>query len=590
MVAWNGMGIASMKIMHSFKLKWVLLILLGGGTVLGQGCASSGTTSGGGGEEGGAIDTGFESGPVDIPVTIAKATGGIDPSTVQFTGATPNLTAQLTKYRKQTAITSGTLSGCLIDRTLTETVRGYVGSTLTFEDETESGCFVFTSVSTGTNVIMTSCNSDDDCGPSATAVISTAGRVHVIFTNITMNRASRIAVSSEGIIAFCGTDADGNAVIGVIPQAGKLPESLLTVTSCDRIRLGDFTSDGNLIYADTTADKVFSLSSAGTTTELYDTEDDLGYLRILGNSVAFSPDAAGKTVGINSNLLTFDTADSSIEYRVFDWLDSSTVLVSEALSSGAGSNLLEMDTTSLTATANVSVASYPISIDCDGADNCFALTDDGLNIGNNNLDQYVSGTGLTTRLAERFVLGQDVCEEGPVFESDFGTLLENQIGFFRRATSEIVHSSRLGTNPHCDPTNPNHIIFECPSSDTPQVCSFRPDFDEIAAGLATHLFILGDLQVSGCSEVMSLVTGDPFGDLAAVSSATTVDLDILDDNGAFYSNSTCTGTPITQATIASGASVSSEFYFKSTSSGTVYFTASDAAGLLTKAAWKIDVP
>lgn len=572
------------KMMLRIWLKSLLFILLAG--PLTAGCASSGT-SGGGGDGGGAIDLGFQSGPVDIPITIAKATGGIDPSTVQFTSVEPNLTPKLATMRKQTAVTSGTLSGCLIDRTLTETVRGYVGSTLTFEDETESGCFAFTGVTPPVSIIMSSCGSDT-CGPPSTAVISSTGRVHVIFTNVVMNRASRSAVSSTGQIAFCGTDADGNAAIGLIPQAGRLPEVLLNVTSCDQVLIGNFTSDGNLIYTDTSQDKVISVDSTGTATSLYDTADDLGYLRILNNNVAFSPDVDGKDVSVNSGALSFSTADSSIIYRVFDWLNATTLLISEALSAG-GANLLEVNVADSTVNSEVDVSSYPVKIDCDGADNCFSLTDDGLNLGNNILDQYNASTGLTTRLADRFILTENVCDDGPVFESDFGTVLQNQIGFYRRSTGEIVYSSRFGTNPRCDPTNTNHVIFQCPSSDTAQMCSFRPDFDQIGSGEATHLFILGDLQASGCSEAMTVVTIDPFGALTAVSTAITVDLALIGDNGAFYSDSNC-GTPITQLTLDSGSSHSSDFYYKASSSGTVYFTASDATGLLTEAGWKIDVP
>ncbi|MDO8519865.1 MAG: hypothetical protein Q7T11_06850 [Deltaproteobacteria bacterium] len=581
--------------MAFLKIRWLVLFLVLQGCSGATGGLGSDDGSGGGDDgtgtgtedSGGGVEDSFQSGPVDIPITIAKATGGIDPSTVEFTEGSPNLTSpQLRSVLRQQTV-SGTLSGCLIDRSLSETINAYdTEGSLQATAETSSGCFQFTGVSSGTRLTLAACG-DDECGPPIIASISNAGKVHVIMTNITMEPTSRLAVSLLGKVAFCATDADGNDAIGMIEQAGELPAALLQVTDCAEIRIKGYTSDEKVVYRDNAQDKIYTVDTAGTTAEVASSADDVAFIRVRGTDIAYSPDADGIQVAVNGTAQTFNTSDSTLSYRVFDFIGDSTLLVAEAKLSG-GSRVFQKSTSSSTEISEVDTAFYPASISCNADGLCFALIDDGLGIGNYNLGLYSTTYGFVPHIASRFLLNEQVCDTGAVYESDFGETLGNQIGFYK-TSGELVYSSRFGTIPRCDPTNENHSFFLCDSEGTAQVCSFRPDFDSVTAGTATHLFFVAETAVNAgaCTGAFSISTTDGFGTLTAVSSAITINLSVKGSNGAYYSTSDCSGSAITQTSIPSGSNQTSSFYFKAATAGTVYSYSTDAADVLTKAAWKI---
>ena len=188
----------------------------------------------------------------------------------------------------------------------------------------------------------------------------------------------------------------------------------------------------------------------------------------------------------------------------------------------------------------------------------------------------------------------EVCSSSnPVFELEAGDDddLINVIGFRNNSTGEIIYSGQLGIFPRCDQTNTNHTLFFCEESDTGQVCSFRPDFDALQTGVAVHLFNTGTREIlNGACSALSTSVGDSFGSVVTASSAVTVNLEASGGNGAFYSDSdtSCTGSTVSQVTIAAGGSTAS-YRYKPASTGTTYVRARDSASVLTMGVIKMAI-
>lgn len=573
---------------------------------LGLSCGGS-SLGGGDGDGDGDGDTGgsFQSGPVDIPVTIAKAAPAIDPSTIVFREGSNNLTVPPQIGKSRQAVSSGTLSGSLYDTSTEQTVCGYVSGALTFQETTSSGSFEFSGVTPPTAITLLVCSDEngdgavDTGGNPLTAQISSAGRVTVVISNLVLTADSKMVLSSTNEVFFCANDSNGNPVIGKIPKPGEAPVVFATVSGCTNIRIRGVGSAGGPIYVDTSTDQIYSCNSAGSCSAIDSTLDDLAYARVSANGdVAYATDADGVKLSVNGSPVSFSTSDATVIYRVFDWKDAQTLLVVEALTTG-GSNVIEKDVSTLTALVkgdplpdfDFTSIIYPVFVDCNASGVCFGLCDDGTATENNQLCEI--GSSSIAPLIDP-VTSTEVCPSGnPVFELEAGTEAEliDPIGFRNRTSGELIYSGQTGLFPRCDPTNENHALFFCNESDTSQICSFRPDFDQLKTGIAAHLFNTGSRLIgNGECTSLSTSTGDAVGTVVNATSSVTVNLEASGNNGAFYpdGDSTCSGSSITQVTIATGEHTAS-FRYKPTSTGTVFVRARDSASVLTLGVTKVTV-
>lgn len=573
--------------------------------LISSGC-SGGALGGGIGDDDDDSSSAFEEGPVDIPITIAKATAPIDPSTIEFTEATESLPVPLL-IKKQEAVGPGILSGCLYDRSEEKTICAYYGGSLRDTVTTTSGCFEFDGIDPPTERTLLVCSDADGDGtidtggPYITVQIRKNGDVTVVITNITMMANTQMAIGSSTEIYFCGTDADGNPAIGKISRPGEVAEKLANVSSCPDIKIKG-VGLGGVYYFDTFAGKVYFCDSDACS-EYDTTEDNYAYARDHSGNIAYATDADGKNVDVNASALTFSTDNSSIAYRVFDWKDSDTLLVGEALYPAGGTAYFEYDVSGQISSLNPPALTkaqivpgsefnhlqYAVSIDCDGNGNCYGLLDSGdpdLEI--NELVQI--GPSVTILLTDRPVNTVKACPGGnPSFDIESGVSLGNQVAFYNISDGEFAFSSHLGDFPRCDPKNDNHTLFFCDEQSTGQICSFRPDLEKAVSGSPYILSLSGSsyVGVGGCISGTAS-TADAFGMMVDVTNDVTINLSTPSNNGTFYSSTdgSCSGSTITSRTISSG-SHNASFDYQPDSAGFVYWHASDADSVLVRATYKI---
>ena len=234
-------------------------------------------------------------GPIEIPITIAKGTEGIDPTSIGFSDAgSSNVSSPefLTTPDFQTSDVLGTVSGSLISQT-SGTIAIYIDNTFTITIEADSnGDFSFNITSSVLDKPSALVEVDDDFSNADTDVVSTPVIVTFYedeFTNeiefevyttntdedvddddIAINITEQSVATSHGTsVAFFGTNSSNQNIISLVAYDGALNDHLTNQAPQGFSELS-YDINGNLYGASSATGALYEVSNTGTVSELND--------------------------------------------------------------------------------------------------------------------------------------------------------------------------------------------------------------------------------------------------------------------------------------------------------------------------------
>ena len=322
--------------------------------VVSLGCGGGGGGSGsltGGDDAGdsGAGDTGTEAGagtfetdaPIDLPAPIAKGLDGVDPTSVQFTptSGTPGVVGTLT------AATIGN-----IDATVAIIRSGEIyarqkttGGRVEFEIPTE--------LLGETVALVVLAEDEETVSPPVLVQISQFSgsdepTVDVLVTNTSVIQNQRIAVSSDGTVAFSAVDSSSEPFIGTVSVNGGTP-SVLTEDLTDPIIRLDYRANGDLWGTDSASGLIVITDSNGNQDPFTETLED--FTDPADSLFSLSPDdgwvLSSKEVknALKLDLTNPDEIAGGKEIMVtegtvvslqFDWLTDDVAIVAKEFSDG----------------------------------------------------------------------------------------------------------------------------------------------------------------------------------------------------------------------------------------------------------------
>lgn len=261
-----------------------------------------------GGSTSGATDTSsdsaagngelFSDAPVDIPVTIAKATEGVDATTVQFIGGNPSLSApQLTRNR-ESSVAVGTIEFTLRDISTDRLVGLIYGGELQSTTTTVagSGSFSVPSFDVPMALVVAAEGTTDDTGDWSPPIVVTAheddgGLVDAgdfIVVNITNTAGAAsgamgaadiglfLAMGEDDVVTFVGTESGSTPFVGKIEVEGGVDYDVFSTEPANELIEISYDNDGILTGVDSETAQITRIDDNGDVNYLEDDSALLG--------------------------------------------------------------------------------------------------------------------------------------------------------------------------------------------------------------------------------------------------------------------------------------------------------------------------
>lgn len=401
---------------------------LGAPHFLSPGCGGSGNATG-------SSDPQFESGPIVIPITIAKGITGIDASSLAYDVATQ------------------TLSGHTIDN-VDGTIIGYVNGVEVFRIETTGGAFEITGITPPIVVALTVLNEDETVVEPVIVSISEDDVVSVSLTNIGGIRHQAGLFVGEEIIFFCADAIDeaggAQTVIAGVPINGGEAAISEIVERCPVLHGRDGSQGGVIVTSDSTSGEIRLLGDDSYTLHgTTESTDPIVALSEEGWGIPFSADAENKQISLNGSILSIPSDGTDIDSQLFGWLDDSTLVSYQ----NGPFRAQECDVNTQTCIGNVAYGLACSEISCGGG-NCLMVCEDGT--GENDAVIYNGTDDLMNVLSTENYSDMRFCDSvmsvGSIDAAENGDC-DSEIAGLVHETLETVRTGTRGCKPRCHPSD-----------------------------------------------------------------------------------------------------------------------------------------